>query len=130
MSTSITYQVKFSNSKQMDNLVDKLDDAATVSFEIAKTSHSRITEYRRQIKIQAVKAAKDKAIYLAEAIGEKVGAAVTISEPVEAGTYSFGNISNGFFNTIVADSVRLNNIEVDFKKLKLRFEVNVVFALQ
>src|SRR5258706_8385 len=36
---SITYQVKFSASKQMDDLVDKLDDEATQSFDIVIKCH-------------------------------------------------------------------------------------------
>jgi uncharacterized protein len=40
---SITYQIKFSSSKQMDELVDKLDDEATESFDIAYTSHSNLS---------------------------------------------------------------------------------------
>jgi len=42
----------------MDALVDKLDDDATQSFLIVSTSHSKITEFRKQLKIQAIKAAK------------------------------------------------------------------------
>ena len=127
---SITYQVKFSSSKQMDELVDKLDDEATQSFDIAYTSHSKMTEYRKQLKIQAVKAAKEKGIYLTEAIGEKLGAAITVTEPGEPETMGLRDnlvLSNSFFNkTVDAEKT----IEVDFKKLKLRFEVTVIFALQ
>ena len=57
----------------MDDLVDKLDENATQSFRIVSTSHSRITEYRRQLKIKAVQAAKEKGVYLSEALGEKIG---------------------------------------------------------
>ena len=39
---SISYQVKFSNSKDIDKLVDRLDDDATQNFRVVKTSHSRI----------------------------------------------------------------------------------------
>ncbi len=63
--------------------MEKLDDEATQGFFISRTSHSKIEEYRKQLKIQAVKAAKEKAIYLSEAIGEKAGVAVTIQEPVD-----------------------------------------------
>src|SRR5688572_29671074 len=42
MLANIVYQVKFNNSKIMDDLVEKLDDEATVGFAIASTSHSKI----------------------------------------------------------------------------------------
>ena len=122
----------------MDALVDKLDDDATQSFLIVSTSHSKITEFRKQLKIQAIKAAKDKANYLSESIGEKTGVAISISEPAEINLYN--NVSNenirlrgmSSFGYLEKDSIGNNdNLQaVDFKKMKLRYEVTAVFALQ
>ena len=131
---SITYQVKFSASKQMDDLVDKLDDEATQSFDIVNTSHSKMTEFRRQLKIQAVKAAKDKAIYLTEAIGEKLGSAITVKEPVEptysiTGSNSISQVNSNFSYRKESYS-NDKSFEVDFKSIKLRYVVDVIFALQ
>lgn len=132
---SITYQVKFSNSKQMDELIEKLDDEATQSFDIVNTSHSKMSEYRKQLKILAVKAAKDKGIYLTEAIGEKLGPAITVKEPDESGIQYTGRINAPFSQTRIESNVRYDGsndktVEIDFKKIKLRYEVSVVFALQ
>lgn len=134
---SITYQVKFSNSGQMDDLIEKLDDQATQSFDIAFTSHSRMSEFRKLLKIQAVKAAKDKGIYLTEAIGEKLGPAITVREPEEFGMSTARSVT-AYSQRVVSVSNASNGIsyssdkslEVDFKKIKLRYEVDVVFALQ
>jgi uncharacterized protein len=133
---SISYQIKFSKSNDIDKLVDKLDDDATQNFRIAKTSHRQITEFRKQLKIQAVKAAKDKGIYLTDAIGEKLGEAITISEPEE----DFSGYYNQFYKTsntaaINAKTVYENTSEnseasIDFKRIRLRYEVNVIFALK
>jgi hypothetical protein len=57
----------------MDKLVEKLDDDATQNFLIVSTDHSKMAEFRRQLKIAAVKAAKEKGIYLTDAIGERLG---------------------------------------------------------
>jgi uncharacterized protein YggE len=136
MNASITYQVKFSNSRQMDDLVDKLDDEATQSFDIVNTSHSKMTEFRKQLKIEAVKAAKNKAIYLTEAIGEKLNGAITVKEPDESG-YRGANVSNMRSQAVVNSNFNMresdkyeNSYEVEFKKIKLRFAVDVIFALQ
>lgn len=133
---SITYQVKFSNSKTMDALVDKLDDEATQSFQIVRTSHSKMQSFREQLKIKAIQAAKNKGTYLTEAINEKLGPAITIVEPDESGVrpvpidntrLSQANAVNGVF----MDMNFKNTItEIDFQKIKLRYEVDVVFALQ
>lgn len=136
--SGIIYQVIFSNSKQMDQLVEKLDDEATRSFQISGTSHSKMSEFRKLLKIQAIKAAKDKGIYLTDAIGEKLGPAVTIVEPDESGSRSsldnnrYVNVANAVSQARIEyrDSYKeMDKTEVAFKKIKLRYEVDVVFAL-
>ncbi|HUQ97424.1 MAG TPA: SIMPL domain-containing protein [Chitinophagaceae bacterium] len=130
---SITYQVKFNNSKKMDELVEKLDDMATQNFYITRTTHSKLETYRKTLKMQAVKAAKEKATYLTEAIDEKVGEAVTINEPQE--------YYQPYINARAANySLSKQNLEVadagseapvmDFKKIKLRYDVTATFAIK
>lgn len=134
MNASITYQIRFSQSKQMDELVDKLDDEATQRFDIVGTNHSKMTEFRKQLKIGAVKAAKDKAIYLTEAIGEKLGPAITVNEPDDQVRQNYtanALLSNVQSRIEYRDQAGGSdkNLEIDFKKIKLRFEVEVIFAL-
>ncbi len=127
---SITYQLKLKSSRQMDELVNLLDDNATQNFAIVKTSHSRITEIRKQLKIEAVRAAKEKAGYLSAAIDEKLGEAVTINEPGEhfIPYYNVKITSNVMQDKIGSDGEQ--QAEVDFTKIKFRYEVTVVFALK
>ena len=139
MQSSITYQVKFKDSKTMDDLVEKLDDEATQNFIIANTSHSKMTEFRKQLKINAIQAAKNKGIYLTESIGEKLGEAIKIEEPDE--NYTGLNVrplssqaivrgANLSMRSNYGDTFSSGSTEIDFKKMKLRFEVEVVFALK
>lgn len=135
--TGITYQVKFKNSDLMDKLVERLDDDATQTFLIVSTGHSKMTEFRRQLKIAAVKAAKEKGLYLTEAIGERLGEAITIKEPNEFRPIWQENaaLSNSLYNTysLGVTQVKGNseNLQVvDFKKMELRYEVEVIFALK
>lgn len=135
MLASITYQVKFKDSRTMDELVEKLDDNATNSFVITNTSHSKIIEYRKQLKIKAIQAAKEKATYLAEAIGEKIGDAITINEPTENLNSNINRASNSaVVGNIFVENYKYDNgkvvSEVNFKKLRLRFEVEAEFALR
>jgi len=134
---SITYQVIFKSSLIMDKLIEQLDDEATQNFMIVSTGHSKMAEFRKQLKIQAVKAAKEKGIYLTESIGEKLGAAVTINEPDDISLSSANSSSNT--NITLKGISSLNNkldendqkpMEVDFRKIKLRYEVTVIFALE
>lgn len=131
---SITYQIRFSSGAKIDELLEKLDDDATQNFSIDRTSHSKIREYRQTLKIQAVKAAKEKAILLAEAIDEKIGVAVTIIEPADILAYNdVRQISQR--SNLAASNAFINfnddkGSQVEFKKIKLRYTANVVFALK
>lgn len=134
---TISYQVKFNNSFKLDQLVDLLDDDATLNFQVVRTSHSKIQEYRKQLKIQAMKAAKDKALYLTEAVTEKLGEAITITEPADVSVYYYtrgyldtdkNKYSNVYANTTVQATNQQSGI--DFRKIRLKFDVNVLFALK
>lgn len=133
---SITYQLKFSNTKLLDDLVNRLDDEATNNFRITRTSHSKIVEYRRQLKIMAVKAAKEKAIYLAESVNEQVGPAITITEPEESVSSDVQAVrlrgENSIYSNTISQSGGYGNTDngVDYRKLKLRFEVKILYALK
>lgn len=132
LKASITYQVKLASIKKMDELVQKLDDEATQNFFISRVSHSKIQEFKKQLKIQAVKSAKEKAAYLADAINEKAGQALTINEPNEITFYPQPMYANRAVK-MAAENLDSGNEQaptIDFKKMKLQFEVNVVFALQ
>jgi uncharacterized protein len=120
----------------MDDLVEKLDDNATQNFQIVSTSHSKIIEFRRQLKIKTVQSAKEKGIYLTEAVGEKLGEAITINEPANEQLFYMdpnARSNNAYlsYNYAYRDSINVPQTpEVDFKKIKLRFEVSIVFALK
>ena len=79
---------------------------------------------------------KEKGIYLTEAVGEKLGETVTITEPAEIQPLPFyGYLNNGAFRSNANESYggnadKIDTPEMDFKKIKLRYEVNVVFALK
>jgi uncharacterized protein YggE len=126
---TIAYQVKLDGSAKVDQLVNVLDDDATSNFSIIQASHSKINEYRKQLKIQAIKAAREKAIYLADAINEKIGEAISILEPNDdqMGYFLNSRMSNRQVNQ---DADANDESQIDFKKIKLRFSVNLVFALK
>ncbi len=132
LKASITYQVKLSSTKKMDELVQRLDDEATQNFFISRVSHSKMQDFKKQLKIQAVKAAKEKAVYLAEAIGEKAGEALTINDPNEIivrPPYPIMANMKMRSETMAMDAGQPEP-NIDFKKIKLQFEVNAVFALR
>ena len=127
MKAGVSYWVKVNSVTKLDELVEKMDDEATQNFFIAKAAYSKMDELKKDMKITAVKAAKEKAIYLSEAIGEHVGQAISINDPVE-----IDNTPRPYYANVImkqAETADAPALDVDFKKIKVRFEVSVVFAL-
>lgn len=128
LKASITYSIKLSTTAKMDELVEKLDDEATQSFNISRVSHSKLTEYKKQLKIEAIKAAKEKAVYLAGAIDEQVAGALTINDMNEGSDVVYPQ-ARMYANAMMADAAA-SPMNVDFKKIKLQFSVMVTFLLK
>ncbi|MBV9964019.1 MAG: SIMPL domain-containing protein [Parafilimonas sp.] len=131
MKAGITYEVKVKTVDDMDKLVDKLDDEATQNFYISRTSHSNMDSIKKQLKIKAIKNAKEEAVSLASALGDNVGNALTINDPNESSNYPQpmvfslrGKVAD------VADQAASAPMNVDFKKIKIEMNVNVIFELR
>ncbi len=130
LKAGITYEVKLKTVDDMDKLVDKLDDQATQNFNISRTSHSNLDSIKKQLKMQAVKNAKDEAVYLASALDDNVGNALTINDPNESSDYPQPRVMYKMATANVAADQEAAPMNVDFKKIKIEMNVNVIFELK
>ncbi|RYY28578.1 MAG: DUF541 domain-containing protein [Chitinophagaceae bacterium] len=124
MLSSIVYELIFSEPKQVEALIKLLDEDATEQFAVTLITHTNMSAMQKQLRINATKAAKEKAIYLSDAVGEKIGHAINISEIPLMEPY-FRKAANTIEH-FAADAV---DPAPEFSKLKLRSEMNVVFEL-
>ncbi len=141
---SKSYDVKFKNSQQVYMLYSVMDSLGISKAFVSKYSHSKMDEYKKQIKINAIKAAKEKATYLLEAIGEKSGKAINIEE--KSGLVSIDDgIRNGREynnNTSTSNSWAQTRYMISDgddggsekiigdKTIKLNYSINAEFAIQ
>lgn len=127
----IAYQLKLKSSQQLDAMVNGLDDDATQNFFIEHTAYSKMEELKKTLKIAAVKAAKEKAMYLTAAVDENLGAAVTINEPVEyfVPFYNHRNANVMMKDMAQSEEMAADATVVDFRKLKIKYDVTVTFVL-
>lgn len=77
-----TYEVEFKSLEQMDSVIPKLEVKGIQSAWISSVRSSKERELRKQVKIDALKAAKDKAAYLLEALGKEPGDVITVREVI------------------------------------------------
>jgi len=125
---AITYEIVFNNAQKIDELINLLDDEATQQFTVSEITHSNLVNLQKQLRMDAMKAAKTKAIYLAESISENIGSAITITETTFPQV--FDNMKR-FSNTMAVINDEPGDLsKPEFKKLILKAEMNVIFELR
>ena len=122
------YRIKFHDLNSINQILSAIDPKSIQSTYIESYDYSKIDDLKKELKLKALVAAKDKAIYLLNGIGEKLGGAIEITEvddnsyaPVRNVMYSMAKAAN------VGDAQPEQDI--DFKKIKLSFRINAVFEI-
>jgi uncharacterized protein YggE len=75
-----SFQFKVSKKTDIGNLFENLNQKWVNNINIAEIKNTKIADFRKTVKINALKAAKEKADYLLESIGKKVGTPLEITE--------------------------------------------------
>jgi len=92
---------------------------------IGELKNKSLTEFRKQVKIEALRAAHDKADYLLNSINKKVGDPIQIIE--ENNENNYWRPQSMTSNTIM--STPDNSGIEDFRKIKLRYEIKVRYEI-
>lgn len=116
-------------------LVKDLDKEYISHIRITKTSNKDIQKLRRDVKIEAIKAAKAKAKYLLEAVDEEVGRLITVNELAEVNhnQNSFWNhtsTSNVVSNSVMSYSKSRGSYVENVPEIKLRYEIKTQFEIK
>ena len=77
-----TYELKVADAEMVRKVFKELDRLEIENARIDRVSHSKEIEFRKEQRIKAIQAAKEKADYLLGAIGEKAGSALVVLEEV------------------------------------------------
>lgn len=126
------YRLKLNRLDKINGILAAVDEEGIESVNIASFSHSKMEEYRKQVKMDALKAAKAKAEYLLGAIDEKIGGVLEIQE-FNTDQYSdvrpeMANVR--MFSAKAADAAGVPDSNIDFKTIKVRAEIKAVFGIK
>jgi uncharacterized protein YggE len=135
-----TFAFTLSEKTDLFELVKEFNPKWVSHLRVSKTTHSNIHEYRKQVKIDAMKAAKTKASYLLNSVDQKAGLLVevveinadkSISQPYWY--YNQNLTSNTFSNSnvqSVPSTTSNSSNEMDgVKAIKLRYEIKTKFQI-
>ena len=120
------YQVLVRDGRTAGRVFVELERLGISNVAIDKLDNSQMQAHRREVKVDAVKAAKEKAEAMASALGQSVGRAIYIQE-IE-GMFPIVSASNSIrFDAAVS---RGPEPEIDFEKLRLEYSVLCRFELK
>ncbi|WP_276876563.1 SIMPL domain-containing protein [Chryseobacterium joostei] len=77
---SKNYQFKANAKSNISKIFEDLNQKWVSSLNISEVKNTKIADFRKSVKINALKAAKEKADYLLESMGKKTGNAIEIVE--------------------------------------------------
>lgn len=120
------FYVTLDQSTDFLSLMKDLNTEGVYSLRILNTSNKKLQELRKEVKIEAVKAAKEKAEYMLESIDEKLGPVISIVE-VE-GNRNFYWRQNQLSNTEITTESSGNEMD-NITSIKLRYEVKMKFEI-
>jgi uncharacterized protein YggE len=128
------YVLKLNNLARVDDVLLKVDAKGIEYVNISRYEHSKIEQYRKELKLKALQAAKEKAAYLVQGLGEQLGGVLEITEMGGTdGYYPPYPVYNRASNEMKAESIggdMAAEPEIDFRKIKLRYEMQAVFAIK
>ncbi len=126
------YQLIVRDTKNVGKIFIELENMGISNASIERLDNSNIEKYRKEVKIAAIKAAKEKAEALSGAIGQATGRAIFIKE-LES---NYESERPGDSNSILirgASSIygsRSPEPEIGFEKIKLEFSIICRFELK
>jgi uncharacterized protein YggE len=123
--TQKDYTLKVADAAAVSVVFMLLEKLQILDAYISKVNHSKMVDFRKEVKIKAIQAAKEKSDYLLESIGEKTGKPLVVKEQESDAVVLRSNVA---LKGYIADEVENN--ELQFKKIKIQSSIYVKFSIQ
>lgn len=123
------YRLKVSDLNKWNAIIGAIDAKGISSTNIESYDYSKISSLKKELKIKALLAAKEKATYMVEALGDKLGNVIDIQE-VNNEIYPQPMYRANVMMMKAESSMAADAVELDFKKIKLNYLVNAVFEIK
>lgn len=122
------YRLKLTKLDKINEILGAVDAEGIENTRIASYSSSKMEAYRKEVKIKALLAAKEKAEYMLTAIGSKMDGVIEIQE---MNTDNYTDVRPMMMaNYKSAAGSEDASSDIDFKTIKIRAEVRAVFAIK
>ncbi|GAA4449029.1 SIMPL domain-containing protein [Rurimicrobium arvi] len=131
--TAKDYTLKVSSAAAVGQVFPELDRLQIKDASIARVDYSKMDSLKKAIKIEAIKAAKDKADYLLRAVGEQVGKPLIVKEnDYYPGVMLANVVMNKRESEPNSDGMTRSedSSEIQFQKMKIQASMLVRFSIK
>jgi uncharacterized protein YggE len=133
--TKKDYTLKVSAATTVGQVFLELEKLEIIDAFISRVNHSKMDSLRKEIKILAIKAAKDKADYLLTAIGEQTGKPLIVKENENLPNKTLASVRGSRLSETeyYVDDVKMkseDNSEIQFQKIKIQTRIYVKFSIK
>jgi len=122
------YQLMVTTGKMAGRVFVEMEKLGISNISIDRLDNSKIEEYRNEVKVNAIKAAKNKAELLAVAVNQSIGRAIYIQE--QEMYQPMMVMSNTMMVKGSASMDREAELDIDFEKIKLEYTILCRFELK
>lgn len=122
------YGLRVRDLNKFNQIMSKIDPKGIQSTNIESYDYSKMADLKRDLKIKALLAARDKATYLLAALGEKVGSPINITESDNSSFPQPRVYANTMMFKASTDS-NVGDSDISFKTIKLNFQIQAVFEI-
>jgi uncharacterized protein YggE len=129
--TTKTYELKVSSAAIMSAVLERLEEMKISGASVDHIDYTKRRQLKRELYMEAIKAAKEKATYVLEAINETIGKPISITVE-DDNTVVYANAVTFGWQRTVANSVKEEEPQTptEFRKIKFTYRVNAEFAIK
>ena len=121
------YRIKVSDLSKLNEIMSAIDPKGIEFSNIDSYDYSKMESLKKELKIKALQNAKEKAEYLISSIGGTLGGPLEIQE---INNDAQPEIMNFAKTVLRAASSEDGMPEIDFKKIKLNYQIRAVFEIK
>ena len=128
------YQLKLGSSAEVAKAWQALDALGISQVNVEKVSHSQLAQYKAEVRTEAMRAARENARSLAEAIGQRIGKCFYIYDSNNDVLPHYYNnkimMRSGMMDGAGVETAAEEEETLEFKTIKLEYNVQTKFVLE
>ncbi len=126
------YELKVTSPEKLDAILAKVDSRGVQYANVNRVDYSKREELKKQVKIDALKAAKEKAAYLVAAVDQKLGQILEIRELDENIQYPqpMYKMANVRAMAVAESADAIPDSEVQYQKIKIEYRMQASFEIK